>query len=354
MHISFDDGEHWQSFQQNLPHTPITDIAVHDDDLVLSTQGRSFWVLEDLSPIHQMDKQVMNSASHLFNPNIAYRMQFRGYAGSPGPDPYPTGALVYFYLDEESSEEPVKLDILDESGDVIRSFSTDTADTKERNRLAVSEGLNRFEWDLNHEGPFVVNNLVTMVIGNPPRGPEAVPGTYSVRLSIGDQQQEKSFELKADPRWDVSADDLRQTYELADEIAGMITNFQRAIEQIRSVREQVTSVVKKKSNIKQVQDQAAELNEKLTKLEDLFINNKIESGQDPIGMERRLSNRMGRLYQVVRDHDAQPTKGMQERFADLEKVYADYLEQYRELMDSDLASFNRLLKDNNVNHIIVE
>ena len=93
--------------------------------------------------------------------------------------------------------------------------------------------MNRFEWDLNHEGPFTVDNLVTMVIGNPPRGPEAVPGNYLVRLQIGDQELQEPFELKSDPRWDASTDELSRTFQLANEIAGMITNFQKAIEQIR-------------------------------------------------------------------------------------------------------------------------
>jgi len=354
MYISFDDGDHWQSFQLNLPYTPVTDIEVHNDDLVLSTQGRSFWVLDDLSPLHQLDEQVRSSNIHLFKPNNAYRTQFRGYAGSPGPDSYPTGALVYFYLNEEFASKTVEIDILNESGKVIRSFSTDTVDTRERNVISVSEGLNRFEWDLNHEGFFAVENLVTMVLGNPPRGPEAVPGNYLVQLRVRDQELQQPFELKSDPRWDASISDLRQTYQLANDVADMINSFQKAIEQIRSIRDQITSIAEKKSESKEIQEQADELSKKLTDLEDQLINNKMESGQDPIGMERKLSNRMGRLYQVVRGHDARPTGGMRERFQDLQKVYQNLMNEYQNILKKDVSAFNKMLKDNNVEHVIVK
>ncbi len=354
MYISFDDGQHWQPFQLNLPHTPITDIEVHRDDLVLSTQGRSFWVLDDLSAIHQLDNQIENSNYHLFNPRDAYRTQFRGSAGSPGPDSYPTGALINFYLDKEAADKKVDLDILNESGETIRSFSTDSEELKERNKLDVSEGLNRFEWDLNHEGPFTVDDLVTMVIGNPPRGPEAVPGTYSVKLSIREDQLQESFQLKADPRWDSTTEDLQETYKMANEIADMITSFQKAIDQIRSAREQIESISEKKSNSQPIQDQAKTLNQKLTEVESKFINNDINSGQDPIGMERRLSNRMGRLYQVVRDHDAKPTGGMEERFNDLKKVYEEYMGEFNTIVNQDIQEFNNLLDQQGVDHIILD
>ena len=353
MFVSFDDGEHWQSFQLNLPHTPITDLRVHNGDLVLSTQGRSFWVLDDLSPLHQLDEQVKEGGNHLFAPRTAYRTQFRGYAGNPGPDPYPTGALLYFYLDEESAGEKIDLDILSESGDTVRSFSTDSVDVRDRNRIKVSKGLNRFEWDLNHEGPFTVDNLVTMVIGNPPRGPEAVPGTYSAHLKIGQKEYEQAFQLKADPRWEASTEDLSQTHELASEIAEMINNFQHAIEQARSIREQIKSIAEKVTKSQEIQEQAQKISQQLTELEDSLINNNIESGQDPIGMERRLSNRMGRLYQVVRGHDAKPTAGMEERLNDLEKVYQKQMDMYRQIVEEDISSFNKLLENENVKHVLI-
>ena len=113
MFVSIDDGKHWQPFQMNLPHTPVTDIKIHNGDLVLSTQGRSFWILDDLGPLHQIDLDSEPSEFTLFKPRTAYRTQLSGYSGNPGPDPYPTGALVYFNVPDNGEELPVKLEILD-------------------------------------------------------------------------------------------------------------------------------------------------------------------------------------------------------------------------------------------------
>lgn len=352
MYISFDDGSHWQAFQRNLPKVPITDLRVHDKDLVLSTQGRAFWVLDDLSPLYQLNDEAKNSSAYLFEPRDAYRTQLHGSAGSPGPEPYPTGALIYFKLDEPSVAKTVNLNILDESGEIIRSYSTDSSKTRDRNILNVSEGLNRFEWDLNHKGPFAVDDVVTMVMAKPPRGPESVPGKYGVELEVDGKKSLEYFKLHADPRWETTTDELQETFELAEEIGGMITKFQNAIKTIRSIRKQVSSISEKVDDSPEVVKSGTELNNKLGDLEGLFINNRMESGQDPIGMERRLSNRMGRLYQVVRGHDAKPTGGMKERFAELKKVYNDYMSRYRSLLNTDVRNFNVLLNEKNVKHII--
>ena len=356
MYISFDDGLHWQPFQLNLPHTPVTDIEVHNGDLVLSTQGRSFWILDDLSPLHQMNDEARAADHYLFKPRTAYRTQLSGHPDEPGPDPYPTGALFYFLAREGDEAKPACLEVLDIRDQVIRSWSTSPEKENGIEELDIKDGLNRFEWDLNYPGPFTVDNLVTMVMRHPAEGPKAVPGTYKVRFSYGDLVLTESFELRKDPRWETSVSDLQETFLLAVEIRDMITSFQKAIEGIRSVRAQVLNTAElavKKGFKDEIKASADELARKLTELEDLLINNNMKSGQDPIGMERRLSNRMGRLYQVVREHDARPTGGMKERLADLRKVYGRHMAVYEELTGKELTRFNELLKKEGVRHIML-
>ncbi len=361
MFVSIDDGKHWQPFQMNLPHTPVTDIKIHNGDLVLSTQGRSFWILDDLGPLHQIDLDSEPSEFTLFKPRTAYRTQLSGYSGNPGPDPYPTGALVYFNVPDNGEELPVKLEILDSSDDLVRAWST-AYDKKDEDRqggpekLESKPGLNRFEWDLNYPGPFTVDDLVTMVMRNPASGPKAVPGSYKVRLSSGETVKTETFEVKTDPRWDTSDSDLRQTFELAIRISAMITRFQTAIKNMRSIRGQITEIsdlAARNGFSPEIKNSADEICGRLSEVEDALINNNIKSGQDSIGMERRLSNRMGRLYQIVRDHDAAPTGGMKERLDDLEKTYDRYMGQYNELLGKDLEQFNKLLKKEGVGHILV-
>ncbi|MCK5794784.1 MAG: hypothetical protein KAH12_08750, partial [Anaerolineales bacterium] len=355
MYMSIDDGKHWQPFQMNLPHTPITDIKVHEKDLVLSTQGRSFWILDDLSPLHQYDAAMENSGCVLFKPRTAFRTQLSGRAGNPGPEAYPTGALIYFQVNKPVKELSASLEILESDDEIIRTWSTQTDKGKGLDELEIKLGLNRFEWDLNYPGPFTVDDLITMVLRNPATGPEAVPGTYQVRLTVGEQVLTESFELKTDPRWDVSVSDLKDTFDLAVEIKDMITGFQEGIEKIRSIRkqaEQTAELAVKQGFPAEIKSSADELSGKLTELEDLLINNQIKSGQDPIGMERRLSNRMGRLYQVVRGHDGAPTGGMKERLTDLKKIYARCLKTFDELVSTDLARFNDFLSEEGVGHIL--
>ncbi|MDX1586985.1 MAG: hypothetical protein R3222_09580, partial [Balneolaceae bacterium] len=149
-------------------------------------------------------------------------------------------------------------------------------------------------------------------------------------------------------------EELKETFELATDIAGKISSFQRAIEQLRSAQKQLKSLTGQLHNegyANEVREQANSLIADLKELEEEFINNDITSGQDPIGMERRLSNRMGRLYQVVRGHDARPTGGMLERHEDLEKVYEKLMGRYSSLVDEQLKEFNKMLKKYEVPHI---
>ncbi len=356
VYVSIDDGKHWQPLQLNLPHTPVTDIRVHEKDLVLSTQGRSFWILDDLSPLHQMEIQPMETDVFLFKPRDAYRTQLSGRSASPGPDPYPSGALFYFLVSSPVGELSAKLEVLDSKGDVVKCWSASSESGTASEKLEIRKGLNRVEWDLNYPGPFTVEDLVTMVMRNPAAGPEAVPGSYTVRLSAGDLEMTEAFDLRADPRWETSVSDLQQTFELAIDIRDMVSEFQNVIKEARSLREQVskTACLAVRNGFPDgIRASADELCRKLSQLEALLINNNIKSGQDPIGMERRLSNRMGRLYQVVRDHDAAPTGGMRERFKDLEQVCKQHMESYDELIEKDLARFNDLLKKEGVDHILV-
>ncbi|MFH1964165.1 MAG: glycosyl hydrolase, partial [Acidobacteriota bacterium] len=286
MYISFDDGLHWQPFQLNLPHTPVTDIEVHDRDLVLSTQGRSFWILDDLSPLHQLNEMVRESDFYLYKPRPAYRTQLSGNPGNPGPDPYPTGALIYFQANKPGEKQSVRLEILDSRDRVIRTWSTSPDKDKGTGKLEIRTGLNRFEWDLDYPGPFTVDDLVTMVMKNPAAGPEAVPGVYKVRLTAGELVLTESFELRADPRWEVPVSDLQGTFNLAVEIRDMITGFQKVIERIRSVRKramETADLAVKNGFPDDIKSSADELGRKLTELEDLLINNSIKSRQDPIG-----------------------------------------------------------------------
>ena len=190
MYVSMDDGAKWESLQLNLPHVPVTDLEVKDNDLVMSTQGRSFWILEGLSLLRQINASVTQSSHHFFAPADAYRTNVSGYQPS-----------LHFYLAEKpNNNETVKLEILDEAGNIVRTYSS--KEKNKLNRIKATKGLNTFTWDLRHQGPFLVKSLVTMVIRNPSPGPRAVPGSYTVRLSVGDWSASHPLAILPDPRWE--------------------------------------------------------------------------------------------------------------------------------------------------------
>ncbi|MFB6247058.1 MAG: WD40/YVTN/BNR-like repeat-containing protein [Salinibacter sp.] len=243
--VSLDAGQHWQPLQRNLPVTPVTDIRIHRKDLVLSTMGRSFWVLDNLSPLYQLDAQSARADWHLFAPTDALRMRYwggqRGPSGPEYPDP---GAVVDFTL-ADTTMAPVTLDILDDEGSVVRRYIGTTGDgaavsgeappvpASSVDTVRVHAGHNRVRWDLRYPGP------------RPPadgEGPLAVPGTYQVRLSVGDAQQTRSFALKMDPRVrdaGVTRADLREQFTFNTKLQDAIADAEALAHAVDSVRTQV-------------------------------------------------------------------------------------------------------------------
>jgi photosystem II stability/assembly factor-like uncharacterized protein len=259
MYISFDDGAHWQPFQQNMPVTPINDIKVFRKDLVIATQGRSFWILDDLTPLHQAAQQLAAAPAKLFAPRDAYRMRYQGGGGfgrgrGPAAPQYPApGAMIEYYLG--GTDTPVTLDILDSAGQTVRSFSSERAAPAEGvaaagsaddedsprarpvPRLSKEKGLNRFTWDLAYPGP---RDAATGRAGT--NGPTAVPGRYQARLTVGGHTETQPFTLREDPR--ISADgvtlaDLREQFQHQLRVRDLVSDVNRAVFRLREARQRL-------------------------------------------------------------------------------------------------------------------
>ncbi len=253
MHVSFDDGAHWQKLQLNLPATPVTDIVVHAKDLVLSTQGRAFWVLDNLTPLHQMAEKMASAEAVLYAPRTATRMKIRasGGMGRGVGAQYPTaGAQIDYYL-AKAADADIKIEILDAAGTVVRTLSSagagtataaadaggDDEDAGPRRpsgpvRLDKSAGMHRFTWDLRYPGPWQSERVPEG--GN---GPMAVPGAYAVRLTVGAWSETKKFTLIEDPR--VTADgittaDLQAQFTHNMKLRDLVSDANRAVSRIRA------------------------------------------------------------------------------------------------------------------------
>lgn len=345
MYLSFDEGKQWQAFQLNLPIVPITDLLIKEKDLVIATQGRAFWLLDDLTPLYSISQELINETAHLFPPRDAYKTQFGNLRSAAAPDPAPNGALIYFYLKEEpSAEEEIRLVISDPFGNARQTFSTKPKEGIKK--LSVSKGLNRFEWDLKYEAPEVQDGAVFSLanIG----GIKAAPGKHEVILKVGTNEQEQSLLIKIDPRWEQTEADLMAQYELTFQIKNLLNECHAAIGQIRSLNKQLKDIADRADEISAVDKiklETTTLTEKLTALEDLLIQKKSESGQDPLNYPSMLDDQIAYLYSVVNAQDGRPNEGAYQRFEDLKKELEVHTDRLNELVKNKISALNEMLKE---------
>jgi len=367
MYVSFTDGASWQSLQLNLPVTPITDLQVKEKDLVVATQGRSFWILDDLTPLHQLNEESARASVYLFPPRDAYRaggFSFGFPGASIGKNP-PAGAAFRYYLAEEPKEE-VKIEVLDGAGKLIKSFSSKTeppADTSPfaqffgggaPARVTTNAGANRFVWDLRHSDAEVQKGAV--LFGGTTRGPKAAPGSYQVRLTVGGTSQTRSFNLKKNPRLATTMEDFQKQLDLALQVRDQLSETHRAIGRIRDVRGQINDLLerlKKAGQIEGVDSAAKPLVEKLTAIEEKLIQTKSQSGQDALNFPPQLDGQWATLLSEIGSADARPTDGSYSRFEELKPELGGHLAKLKEVLDTDLPAFNARVREKGILPIIL-
>jgi photosystem II stability/assembly factor-like uncharacterized protein len=361
--VSFNDGGNWQSLQLNLPVTPVTGMEQRHDDLIISTQGRSFWVLDDVTPLRQVTDAKADAGSHLYEPRSAYRVNSDGSGGEFAPEPLPGKALLHYYL-AETPEGPVSLEVLDAAGDVVRSFSSDSALSEEiyESSISADAGMNRATWNLMYPGLNTVEGTVLWGYGG---GVKAPPGTYQVRLTVNGETQTQSFEVLKDPRLDyVSQRDFEEQFRLAVQIRDTLNQVYDAIRQTQSVREQVTAAgtrVKEAGFANEFGGIADTIGAKLTGVEEVLMQTKNQSGQDPIRFAPMLDNQLVALYEYVTGVDGyryggaegRPTQGAFDLFAELNLRWGVFRDQLMVVLESDVAEFNAMLQNSGIPAITV-
>jgi len=346
MYVSFNNGSSWQTLQLNMPNVPITDIETVENDLAISTQGRSFWVLDDLSPLQQA-KAAQGKNAFLYKIQKAYRTNIRG-----------KGATVNFYINKIDTSALSEVTILDSKNRIAKKWSTKPNDDTDEIQLDLKDGFNQVKWNLTYTSPKMVKNFVAMDFsaGREP-GPKASPGDYKVILKIGETTLEESFEVKVDPRWDdITNSKLQEKFELEQDVIATITDSQDMIREIRSIREQANSISKmavEAGHSDRLKTLAKELDKQLTTVEDQLIQNKTETTQDEINFPRVFSNHIVRLFRVIVDEDNAPTGGMLERWEDLQKVYANIVADYNSIKEAQLKNFQDAVVEEKVDRIII-
>ncbi len=355
--VSFDGGGAWQSLQQNLPVTPVTGMRVAHDDLIISTQGRSFWVLDDMSPLREIAAGTTTRAAHLFTPRAVYRVNNGGSAGGLAelsPDAQPQGGLIHYWL--ASQADDVTLEVLDARGSVVRGFASDSAAAAEfrTGRIAADAGLNRVSWDLFYPGPRTPEDAV---IWGYTGGIKAPPGTYGLRLTVdGTVVGESSIDVLPDPRIpEVTQADYEEQLRVGLAIRDSINQVTDAIETLISVREQVESVMASAAIANQdgvLQPLADTLSENARVVHEELMQTNNRSGQDPIRFPPQLDNQLVELYNYVTGVDGyisggregRPTSAAYRRFDDLNADWSAIRGRYQSILADELQRFNEAVE----------
>ncbi len=391
LYISFDDGADWRSFQCNVPVVPITDLAVKDNDLIVATQGRSFWVLDDLTVLHQWNAKLLEQDLQFLESPPTFRMRGGGSAtpGRTSGQNVAAGVPIRFFLKQKPGKKTkTRLEILDATGDVVQTFSTDPDKEKKEQPLNVSPGINQVRWDMRYPGAETFEGMVLW--GGGTGGPTAVPGTYQVRLTqtssgetaseedgaqvnakSGNQRTavsdptkenvvlsaESRFEIKKDPRSSATQKDLQAQFDFLVGVRDKLSEVHLAIKRIRDIRTQMEALQKrlnKNPKHNRLVENAKELVNKLTVVEERLYQTKNESPQDPLNFPIQLNNRLSALVGVVSMGDNRPTRQSIEVRDGLLAEIDQLLAEQQVVVAKGLKEFNTAVREANIPAIFVE
>jgi photosystem II stability/assembly factor-like uncharacterized protein len=367
--VSFDDGDQWQSLQLNLPHTSMRDLWIHNDDLIVATHGRAFWILDDIAPLREASSGLSRSP-HLFTPAPAYRLQRNSNTDTPLPpdEPMaanpPDGAILDYYLPGAAGK--VSLDILDGQGKVVRGFaSTDKPDITREDlqkqliplywvrppqQLSTEAGMHRWVWDLHYPAPLTNRHdyPISAVPHDTPRyplGPAVLPGSYSVRMTVDGKTSTAALTVKMDPRVKTSPAELQKKFETETRLADLLSESTRALLQAGAIREQLGKLSRDSSHQLNVESYEKKL--------DALIGNAggFLAPPSPEANLNRVNGQAGTLYQQVWQADAAPTTSQMDARNAVVRDSAEVMKRWSDFKNTDLPALNRLLRDSQVPEI---
>ncbi len=371
VYVSWDDGDHWQSLQMNLPPTSIRDLVVHHDDVVVGTHGRSFWILDNITPLRQFSPEVAQAPAHLYAPQLTYRVRRNNNTDTPLPPEEPAGenppdgAMIDYWLNRAASGV-VTLEIVDaSSGHVVRRFSSadepepvlDSDYAKQFNvpmywarparTLSAGAGMHRFVWDLTYPAPDVLTRdypISAIYHDTPlyPLGATVLPGQYTLILTVNAKQYTQPLNIRMDPRVKTSPEDLRRHFELDQKIADALHKDYEALQQVRSLRSQLKALAAGPDAIKKT---AAELDAKAASIEGEEGDYRARYLSTPEGRSlARLNGGLNALVSALDTADAAPTTQQVAMFGELDKALGEQLSAWAQLKSRNIPDLNDQLK----------
>ena len=358
LYVSYNGGDNWNKFQLNLPICPVNDITTRQNDLVIATSGRGFWILDDMGALQQSDGVLADVSMKLFEPKPTIKLD----APIP-PEPVPgfgqnplNGVIIDYYLKDEVKEKDstlITLEILDETGKVIRkydnkkdeSFKPYDGGPAPKQLIPTKQGVNRFAWDFRREGVPSIPNVFVM---GDYRGHLVAPGEYQIRLTLGEDVQTVDCEILPDPRLEVSPSDFEAQQNILMSIEENVIDIHKSVNMMRDAKKQVENInnyLKDIDGTEILLDTGNSIISKIEAWEQRLIQPKQETFQDVINFKNQLNAELLNLKSRVDTHDPRPTEGAKVRLNDLLAEWAEYKEEMEQIIDVELDAFNQLYKE---------
>ena len=350
MYLSFDDGANWKSFQLNLPIVSITDLALKNNDLIVATQGRSLWMIDDVTVLHQLAK-AKGKGNYLFKPKDSYRMNGASRKGSlTAGTNHPNGVMVYFNL-EDPSDKDIRLSFLNSRKDTLQTFGT----KDKKHQLSVEKGSNLFVWDTQGDGAERLDGMILWWAST--EAPKAVPGNYQVVLEVEDEVMVRDLTILPDENAETDVAGMQRQFDFITDINKTVDKAHKSIKKIRKINNQLEAFHKQyKDNepVKDLVEKAKTLSEQFSEIEKALYQTKNRSGQDPLNFPIKLTNKLAHLNSLVSMDDFPPTEQDIAVKNELTQQIDAELRKFETLVSEEIESFNKQFNTLNLNYLFVE
>ncbi|MFZ4544215.1 MAG: VPS10 domain-containing protein [Saprospiraceae bacterium] len=353
LYISFNDGDSWQPFQLNLPIVPITDLCIKENNLIAATQGRSLWIIDDLTPLYQINEKTNEKEVVLYQPMSTYSMPGYNYNNSKfeGTN-HPNGAMVHFYIKNVAEKDSISLSFSESNGTLIREFSTYAKE--EKNKLKVKSGANMFNWDMYYEEGKKVDGMILW--DGSMGGPRAIPGKYFVTLKVKGIKEESTFQVLADKRNPTTVAELKERFDFIQDCNKKASEAHESIISIRDLRKQLNEFTERLSDTikyKPIFSKVKDIQKNMTEIEEALYQTKAKSGQDLLNYPIRLVNKLLSVKSGAYQGDFRPTDAQKAVAAELTLKIDEQLMKFKQIKEKDIAELNKLIRGNNVDTILL-
>ena len=363
--VSFNDGAHWQPLQMNLPVASVRDLIVHGDDLAVATHGRAFWILDDITPLRQMDQQVADSDAYLYKPAVAYRVRRNGGLGNTDGGPVaenpPDGAVIDYYLKTAPGSE-VTLDILDSQGKTVRHFSNHQAPAPkddgggtdrevDQGPLPAKAGINRYAWDLRYAPPMLLVTGPHPAYGGVAIGPYILPGMYTVRLTVNGKTMTQPLDVKMDPLVKTSEANLAEQMGLGLKLRDSLNRLISTVNEIVGVQKQAEALEQKAGADSPVAEKAASLNDQMSEIVNALYEPEILDAEDAHNYPVKLRIQFITLQHFVDSADTGPLPQAYARFQVISQELDAQLAKWTALKASDIPALDKMATEAGLGHV---